>query len=161
MSDRILLRNATPLDSSAIADVYLISRKELLFYAPLAHTDSSVRTWIRDTPTNQVTVAVGNGLIVGMMALLKDEKVGWIDQLYLLPTFVGRGIGSLFVEFAKTTLSSPIQLHTFQENVRARKFYERHGFQVIGLSDGSKNEEHCPDILYEWRQYDDRNHHGK
>lgn len=155
MPNKISLRKATQLDSTAIADVYLVSRKELLAYAPLAHTDASIRAWIHDTliPTFRVTVAEDNGLIVGMMALSSDQNSGWIDQLYLLPTVVGRGIGSLFVELAKTTLGSPVRLYTFQENIRAKRFYERHGFQVIALSDGSTNEEHCPDILYEWRQF--------
>jgi hypothetical protein len=31
----------------------------------------------------------------------------------------------------------------------ARRFYERYGFVPIEWSDGSRNEERCPDILYE------------
>ena len=50
-----------------------------------------------------------------------------------------------------TGLPSPIRLYTFQENQRARAFYERRGFNAVKLSDGSGNEEKCPDILYEWR----------
>ncbi len=44
----------------------------------------------------------------------------------------------------------PVRLYTFQENHRARSFYERHGFKVIELTDGSANEERCPDVLYEY-----------
>ena len=86
-----------------------------------------------------------------MMALSKKESIGWIDQLYLDPAVVGRGIGALLVKAAKSALGSPIRLHTFQKNVKARRFYERHGFQILALSDGSTNEENCPDMLYEWR----------
>jgi putative addiction module component (TIGR02574 family) len=32
---------------------------------------------------------------------------------------------------------------------RARSFWERHGFKAIAYSDGSTNEERCPDVLYE------------
>jgi len=59
-------------------------------------------------------------------------------------------IGSSFVDQAKDELGSVIRLYTFQKNVKSRRFYERHGFQAILLSDGSTNEERCPDVLYEF-----------
>ncbi|HEY0074631.1 MAG TPA: GNAT family N-acetyltransferase, partial [Abditibacteriaceae bacterium] len=80
-----------------------------------------------------------------------DGKIGWIEQLYLHPNFLRRGIGSQFVERAKAELGPPIRLYTFQENAPARHFYERHGFKAIAFGDGSENEENCPDVLYEWQ----------
>jgi hypothetical protein len=52
------LRMATNDDSACIADIYLTSRKHFLPYAPLAHTDDAVRSWIRDKliTTGGVTV---------------------------------------------------------------------------------------------------------
>jgi len=154
MTETIVLRKATQLDASAIAKVYLASRKELLAFAPLIHSDESIFQWIRDIliPADQVTVAEENGTIVGMMVLSKSNNIGWIDQLYLSPTAVGKGIGTRLVTAAKATLGSPIRLHTFQENISARHFYERHGFKLIELGVGSTNEEKCPDALYEWRE---------
>ena len=148
-----LLRNATLTDVDAIANVYLTSRKELVAFAPLVHNDESIHQWIREVllPTHQVMVAEENGTIIGMMALSKEEGIGRIKQLYLLPTAVGHGVGTLMIIAAKSILGSPIQLYTFQENMGARRFYERHGFQVIELDDGSGNEENCPAILYEWK----------
>ncbi len=154
MTQKISLRKATLSDAKAIANVYLASRKEFIAFAALAHSDESIYKWIYETliPTTQVTVAEENGVIVGMMALSKNEEAGWIDQLYLLPGSVGQGIGTLLITAAKFTLGSPIRLHTFQQNIAARRFYERHGFQEIACSDGRANEEHCPDVLYEWRE---------
>ena len=150
---KIFLRKATQADAEEIATVYLISRKKLP-YAPLVHSDVEILHWIKETliPTNQVTVVEKNGMIIGMMALSKIQEIGWIDQLYLLPKSTGLGIGAMLLNLAKDTLGSPIRLHTFQENIQARRFYERHGFCIIALSDGSNNEERCPDILYEWRE---------
>ena len=85
-----------------------------------------------------------------MMALSREEGIGWIDHLYLDPSAVGQGIGSLLVEQAKRQVGSPIRLYVFQENTGARRFYERHGFRPIAFGDGSENEENCPDALYEW-----------
>jgi hypothetical protein len=35
--------------------------------------------------------------------------------------------------------------------MRARAFYERHGFVAIEFGDGSGNEAGQPDVFYEWR----------
>ena len=40
-----------------------------------------------------------------------------------------------------------LQLWVFQRNVGARRFYERHGFTLTELTDGSRNEEREPDAL--------------
>ena len=85
------------------------------------------------------------------MALSKNQDIGWIDQLYLLPMSTGHGVGTVLLNLAKETLGSPIRLHTFQKNIQAQRFYEQHAFHVIALSDGLSNEELCPDMLYEWR----------
>jgi ribosomal protein S18 acetylase RimI-like enzyme len=146
-------RSATPSDAEAVAQVYLSSRKEFLSFAAIAHSDEAVYQWIRDVliPSNQLTVVVQDNKIMGMMALSTTDGTGWIDQLYLHPDAVGQGIGSKLIEQAKAELSSPIRLYTFQANQGAIRFYERHGFKAIRYSDGSENEENCPDILYEWR----------
>ena len=146
-------RAATAADADAVADVYLRSRKELVACAPLAHSDQNVREWIRRTliPTGCTTVAVVDGLTVGLMAVSNDGRYGWIDHLYLLPGWIGRGIGTQLLDRAHRELSSPIRLYTFQCNHAARHFYERRGFKAIAFGDGSGNEEKCPDILYERR----------
>ena len=153
--DNANFRPATSADAEQVADIYLDSRKAFLAYAPLAHSDDSIRRWIAEhlIPSGGVRVASPSALmapLAGMMALSRKEGVGWIDQLYLRPSVVGCGLGSRFVENAKAELEPPIRLHTFQENEGARRFYERHGFRILELGDGSSNEEGCPDILYEW-----------
>jgi hypothetical protein len=42
------------------------------------------------------------------------------------------------------------RLWTFRRNEDARRFYERLGFCVVELTDGSGNEEREPDVLYAW-----------
>jgi GNAT superfamily N-acetyltransferase len=89
--------------------------------------------------------------VIGVLAVSRGTDCSWIDQLYLLPDWVERGIGTRLLELAQRELVPPIRLYTFQCNERARCFYERRGFQAISFGDGSGNEEKCPDILYEWR----------
>ena len=120
---------------------------------PKAMSEADVRRWIAQhlIPGADVTVAVLNGEIVGLMALSRDDDAGWIDQLYLHPEATGQGIGGQLVTRAKARLGSPIRLYAFQANEGARRFYERHGFRAVEFGDGSQNEEQCPDVLYEWR----------
>ena len=151
----VIFRPAADADAEQVASVFLASRKAFVAFAPLAHADDDVRGWIANVliPGGGVSVAVAgssNEGVVGMMAVSRQDRVTWIDQLYLHPSVVGRGIGTRFIELAMASLGSPIRLYTFQENAGARRFYERHGFRAIAFSDGSDNEEHCPDVLYEW-----------
>ena len=151
----VIFRPATGVDAEQVASVLLASRKAFVAFAPLAHTDDEVRAWVANVliPRGGVSVADAGGSnkgVVGMMAVSQRDGVAWIDQLYLHPSVVGRGIGTRFIELARESLTSPIRLYTFQENAGARRFYERHGFRAIAFSDGSDNEEHCPDVLYEW-----------
>lgn len=146
------LRLAVAADAQSVADVYLASRRRFLPFAPMAHPEEDVRRWVADRliPSGDVTVAVRGGRVVGLMHLALEDGVSWIELLYLAPDATGQGIGSEMVAFAKSKLPAPIRLYTFQENTPARRFYEQHGFQAIAFSDGTSNEEKCPDVLYEF-----------
>jgi ribosomal protein S18 acetylase RimI-like enzyme len=63
----------------------------------------------------------------------------------------GQGIGAQLLAAAKEASPQGLWLHVFQRNARARIFYERRGFCIIALRDGSQNEEREPDAVYEWR----------
>lgn len=147
------LRPATDADADAIARVYLRSRKELVACAPLVHSDQCVRDWVRQKliPGGDVTVATVDGVVVGFLNVSRENECSWIDQLYLLPTYTRRGIGTALLHHARKELPPPIRLYSFQCNDAAQEFYEHHGFKAVAHSDGSANEEDCPDILYEWQ----------
>jgi GNAT superfamily N-acetyltransferase len=144
----LVLRRATEADAAAVADVYLASFKATYDF-PLAHTDDEVRGWIAETvvPQGETWVAEEGRRIVAMMTL--DER--GIDQLYVVPDRLGKGIGSALVEIAKRRRPAGLELYTFQVNRRARTFYKRHGFAIAATGDGSGNEEHQPDLLFRWR----------
>jgi GNAT superfamily N-acetyltransferase len=153
---RVELRAATADDADQVATVFLRSRKELVAFAPLAHADDDVRGWVRRRliPTGNTTVAVVDGLAVGLVAIARGQDCSWITHLYLLPEWIGRGLGARLLAIARRELPPPIRLYCFQENERACRFYERQGFTAIAFTDGANNEEKCPDVLYEWRPAD-------
>jgi ribosomal protein S18 acetylase RimI-like enzyme len=147
----IEVRRAAATDADAVADVYLASFHATYAFG-LAHTNEEVRGWLAgivagSTTRSETFVAESNVMIVGMMVL---DDAG-IDQLYVLPTWQGRGIGSRLVDIAKSERPTGLALYTFQINNRARRFYERHGFVATWFGDGSTNEERQPDVRYEWR----------
>lgn len=147
-----VLRPATAADAAAVAAVYLASRKELVACAPLAHDDDDVRVWIAGTllPAGGTWVAEVDGHVVAMLSLSHAaDGVHWIDHLYVHPSHVARGIGGALLALALQRCGRPLRLYTFTANTGARRFYERHGFVAIAASDGSGNEERCPDLLYE------------
>jgi putative acetyltransferase len=87
----------------------------------------------------------GQDGLVGFIAF----RDGWVDHLYVLPPWQGRGLGRALLDVAKTA-SPTLQLWTFQRNASARRFYERQGFAAVDHTDGSRNEEREPDVLYHW-----------
>src|SRR5262249_45510352 len=116
-------------------------------------SDEDVRLWIRERliPAGRTTVAVADGRVIGFLSVSTDADRSWIDQLYVSPDYLGRGIGTHLLDLARRRLPPPIRLYTFQENARARRFYESRGFVAIAFGDGSGNEERCPDVLYQLR----------
>ena len=120
---------------------------------PLVHDEREVRRWMGDDIVGRTDmwVAEVDGVITGLMVLDHGrDGAGWIEHLYLDPSWMGRGLGDRFVELAKERLPGGIQLWTFQVNDPARRFYARHGFAEAELTDGKGNEERAPDVRMEW-----------
>jgi GNAT superfamily N-acetyltransferase len=145
------IRGARVSDAERVCTCYLASRKTLQSYAPLPHGDDEVLAWLRDTllPTGGVTMALESGHVLGFIAVTSRPDGHWIDQLYVHPARLRRGVGSTLLQMALNRLHGTIRLYTFEPNRGARRFYERHGFTAVAFSDGSNNESHCPDVLYE------------
>jgi GNAT superfamily N-acetyltransferase len=147
-SDGISLVAATADDVAEITGLYLAARSDALPYLPRLHTDEQVQDWIIDTITRRcrVWVARHDDQVLGFLALDGDE----LDQLYLRPGHYRQGVGSRLLALAKRESPGRLRLYTFQRNTRARAFYEAHGFRIVELNGGSRNEEREPDVQYEW-----------
>jgi len=150
----LTLRPAARDDAERAAEILILSRRICVPFAPLVHTDAEIIAWVRDVllVKSSVTVALLDASQVGMIAVSRAETVSWIEQLYVDPAHVGAGIGSRLLASALDRLPLPVRAYTFQQNARARHFYERHAFTAIEFTDGSGNEERCPDVLYELRE---------
>jgi len=141
------LRPSRPTDAAAVASIWLASFAATYRFPP-AHTADEVRDWVAEVllPGTETWVVEEGDQPVGFISL--DDRS--IDQLYVLPEWTGRGIGSALVRFAQDRRPDGLELWTFQANAGARRFYERHGFHAVELTDGSGNEERQPDVRYVW-----------
>jgi GNAT superfamily N-acetyltransferase len=145
----LTLRRGTDRDVEAVTDLYLRARKAAVPAIPMTvHTDDEVRRWIarRVVPDTELWLAVGSGRTLVGLLVLDDE---WVDQLYVDPELTGCGIGSELIELAKRQRPTGLKLWTFESNVGAQRFYERHAFRATDRTAGD-NEEGAPDILYVW-----------
>lgn len=144
-----MLRRATAGDASGAAEVWLRSFSAALPTVRRAHSDDEVRSWFAQVviPERETWLAVSpRGRVLGLMALDGPE----LEQLYLAPEQRGRGLGDRFVDLAKERRPEGLELWSFQVNGPAQRFYERHGFRPVERTDGSRNEEHEPDVRYLW-----------
>ncbi|HET7146637.1 MAG TPA: GNAT family N-acetyltransferase [Gaiellaceae bacterium] len=74
-----------------------------------------------------------------------------LTHLYVRPDAIGKGIGHALFEHVTERRPDGFDFWVFQQNERARRFYERHGAEPVEFGDGSGNEEGAPDVRYEWR----------
>ncbi|MDT5008734.1 MAG: hypothetical protein QOH57_351 [Mycobacterium sp.] len=144
------LRRAGREDAGAVADVLIRSRRASVgLIPPGVHSDDEVRQWVKIfvIVKREVWVAESaDGRALAVLVLDGD----WVDQLYVNPAWTGLGLGSRLIELAKSRRPAGLQLWTFVTNVKARRFYERHGFAVVEMTDGRGNEEKEPDIRLVW-----------
>jgi ribosomal protein S18 acetylase RimI-like enzyme len=146
-----MLRQLAVEDMDAAAMVHRISFDQALPTLAGLHTPSDDRWFFRELvfPRCQLWGSFNGQELIGFIAF----REAWIDQLYILPTWQGRYIGTTLLNVAQSGFDH-LSLWTFQCNQSARKFYEKHGFRLVAETDGSRNEENEPDVMYSWR----RNH---
>jgi GNAT superfamily N-acetyltransferase len=143
------IRRAKSNETAEVAALFIASQGDALPFLRALHTNEETVAFITDDvfTKDDVWVAHDGASIVGMMALAGTH----IDHLYLLPTHYRRGIGTKLIAKAKELHPENLTLYAFAVNMRARAFYERHGFVAIEFGDGSGNEAGQPDVFYEWR----------
>ena len=137
-----MLRRATPADIEEIVSIFERSFGTLDFL-PMLHThDEHLAFFGR-------CVRDGEVFILGRSFAALDGD--WLTHLYVDPDAIGTGVGHALFEHVQTRRPDGFQFWVFQQNERARRFYEAHGAAPVELTDGSGNEELTPDVRYEWR----------
>jgi ribosomal protein S18 acetylase RimI-like enzyme len=143
------LRRAAKADAEHIAAILISARRAAMPYLPVLHTESEILQWIKDVVLrgDRVVLAVSDDGHAGGFASMSS---GVLEHLYVSPDLQGQGLGTLLLAAAREENPQGFRLHVFQRNGSARRFYERRGFRLVELRDGSSNEEGEPDAVYEW-----------
>jgi ribosomal protein S18 acetylase RimI-like enzyme len=140
-----VIRRARPADGAEVSRVFVAARDQMTY---LPRIDDEHRpllgSWFIER--GAIFVAEEDGVVVGFSGI----KDGELTHLYVDPAAQNRGLGSALLEHAKAESADGLFLWVFQKNEGARRFYERHGFRLAELTDGSGNMEREPDARYEW-----------
>jgi putative acetyltransferase len=112
------------------------------------------RAWIAERLSE--LRAGGIEIVVGLDASEKpsgfvtiDPRLGALDQLCVAPAERGSGLAAALIDEAKSRSPGVIDLDVNEANPRARRFYEREGFRVIGQ--GVSPHSGLPTLKLRWR----------
>jgi GNAT superfamily N-acetyltransferase len=132
-----------------VADLYLRARRAAVpAIPPSVHDDADVhRHFATVVATEHEVWVLEEGDVIVALLVLHDD---WVDHLYVDPSRTGDGLGTQLLDHAKVERPDRLQLWAFQSNTGARRFYERHGFEPVEMTEGD-NEEGAPDVRYAWR----------
>ena len=89
-----------------------------------------VLAWVNrkiETCIAEYTCVVADNVRCAYYRLCED---GELDDLYVLPGFQNKGIGTQILKKCIAESAKPLYLYVFSRNVRAISFYERLGFFV-------------------------------
>lgn len=146
------LRPAREDEIEALTRLFIRARNEME-YLPTVPDEAVVPIAARIREHEEVWVAEEDGRLLGFLGIEASRNLGGaavLEKLYVEPAEQNRGVGTALLDTAKELRPEELYLWVFQKNP-ARRLYERHGFELVKLTDGADNMEREPDALYVWR----------
>ena len=114
-----------------ISEIFLQAKDLIDAYEDIHSIDyDKVLAWVRrkiETHISEYIRVMLDGKICAYYRLCND---GELDDLYVLPGFQSRGIGSAIVQKCIAESMKPLYLYVFSRNTRAISFYRHFGFMV-------------------------------
>lgn len=112
-----MLRQLALADMGAAAHVHRTAFDQAMPRLAGLHTPDEDCWFYRERvfPTCRVWGRFDDGELIGIIAF----REGWVDQLYVLPTAQGRGVGTELLDVAKQACDR-LELWTFERNTRGR-----------------------------------------
>jgi putative acetyltransferase len=78
-----------------------------------------------------------------------NPVTGWLDQLCVHPDYFGAGAARTLIAAARQASPGGVRLDVNADNTRARRFYEREGFSLVGA--GELSHSGRATVVLEWR----------
>ena len=101
------------------------------------HIDFTARAgWWRErwrqelVPQAKIILAEMDDVIEGFVTV--DPRTGYLDQIVVAPEFWGSNVASMLLDAGKRISPARIDLLVNKDNARAIRFYEKHGFSIVG-----------------------------
>ena len=88
------------------------------------------------------------GEIAGFVTV--DPATGYLDQIVVAPEAWGSPVAAGLIGAAKRVAPSGLDLHVNQDNARAIRFYEKHGFAISGADTNPRSG--APLYRMSWRR---------
>ena len=132
MSSPFTLRPYTAADENAAVELW---RRTWQQHYPQIDFNDRVAWWRarwRDelVATATITVAEAGGRMVGFVTT--DPRTLDLDQIVVAPEAWGGGVAGALIDEAKRISPRGLDLHVNTDNIRAIRFYEKHGFAISG-----------------------------
>ncbi len=125
------LRAYTPADEDAAIELWRRTWQDAYpsidFSARLAWWRERWRSEL--VPSARITVADSPAGMLGFVTV--DPRTGYLDQIVVAPEAWGSGLAEALLAEAQRT-SPVLDLHVNKDNLRALRFYEKHGFVIGG-----------------------------
>ncbi|RBP17211.1 putative acetyltransferase [Roseiarcus fermentans] len=136
-------------DGPALADLWVAAWRDSGF----AIDFEARRAWLVERLAAHRTA--GGAIVVGLDARGRpagfaaiDPATGYLDQLCVAPAEKGAGLAAALVAEAKRLAVGAVELDVNEANERARRFYAREGFVVVGR--GSSAQSGLPTLRLRW-----------
>jgi len=134
----VALRRYVAADEDAAVELWRrswqASYPRIDFTARLAWWRERWRSELVPAATIMVAVAESADALPGAMVgfVTVEPKTGYLDQIVVAPEAWGSPAAAALLAAAKRIASAGLDLHVNQDNGRAIRFYEKHGFAVSG-----------------------------
>ena len=111
-------------DSRSSAEVRVVHVWNLEVHRPHGHWDIEVRSEAEK--------------LVGVMGIQQVQDVTLIRHAYVRSTSQKRGIGAHLLAHLREMANGPVLIGTWADAVWAIRFYERHGFRMVGSEEKNR-----------------------
>ncbi len=165
MKSNILVRNAGDADLDDVARIKLASWADSYaalipddVLAPFLDLDFHKR-FLREGFVKTKTILLiaqlaAEGTVGFAFTEFVHEPEPYLGSLHVLPAFRNLGIGDVLLRATAGQLVErgyhSMRLHVLTSNVRAQRFYERHGAEYAGVVSIKWGAQMIPEAIYRW-----------
>ncbi len=130
----VIIQPAQPQDARALTEICIASKRHWKY------PERWIQIWLPAltiTPEyiseNETWMAAAEGKPAGFYSLKRGADGWWLDNLWILPAFIGKGIGGkLFRHALERSRLQGAALLYIEAEPNAVKFYEKMGARQIG-----------------------------